>query len=309
MSEHRERRSISTAGLAAEIIRLLQRENVQAGDRLVELRLARDLGLSRSPLRRTLRDLAERGLVAAHPNRGFTLLKPWTDPAFRPFLETDTGDETAYLKIAADRLDGQLPDVITETALARDYGLSRAGTGRILARMAGEGWIERRTGYGWQFLPTFPTREAYLHGYRYRLLIEPAALLEPEFHIAAETLDRIEAEQARMMRPDASALSVTEMFTVGCSFHEALVAASGNPFMLDAVQRINRMRRLIEYRTLAPGLVATQSAEHLAILKALRRGDRQAASDLLKAHLATASELKLQRLKMGDVAALTEPTL
>lgn len=309
MTESRERRSISTEGLATDIVRLLQRERARAGDRLVELRLARELGLSRSPLRRALTELAGRGLVAVHPNRGFTLLKDLDDPDFLPVLDTDTGDEAAYLRIAADRLEKRLPDVVTETALSRDYGLGRADVGRILARMAREGWIERRAGYGWQFLPMFPTREAYLHGYRYRLLVEPAAVLEPGFHISGAQLDRIEAEQMRMARTGTAAPSVTEMFHIGCSFHEALVAASGNPFMFDAVQRVNKMRRLIEYRALAPALVAAQSEEHLAIIAALRRDDRQQASSLLHQHLANASDAKLKRLQEGNISAFDEPTL
>ena len=309
MSEVRERRSISTPGLVAEIVRHIQRERVCAGDRLVELRLAQALGVSRSPLRRALNELAERGLVAAHPNRGFTLLKAPEAPDLTDLLSEDGAEATAYLKIAADRLDGRLPDVITETALARDYGLSRAETARILARMAGEGWIERRAGYGWQFLPMFPTREAYLHGYRYRLLIEPAAILEPGFALSRETLDLLEAEQQAMVVADEAPPTVVEMFEAGCSFHEKIVAASGNPFMLDAVQRINRMRRLIEYRALAPGLVQAQSCEHLDILSALRRNDRQGAAELMRGHLACASQMKLEKLRTGDVGGFAETTL
>ena len=303
MTDTRERRSIDSRRLATDIVRLLHRDQTRAGDRLVELRLAQDLGLSRSPLRRALAELAGRGLVAAQPNRGFILLKELDDPAFRAILAPDEDNEAAYLRMASDRLDGKLPDVVTETALGRDYGLSRAETGRILARMAQEGWIERRAGYGWQFLPMFPTHEAYLHGYRYRLLVEPAALREPGYAISAETLDRIEAEQLRMARPDASGVSVIEMFNTGCAFHEAIVGASGNPFMLDAVQRINRMRRLIEYRTLAPELVSPQSREHLMIIKALRQGDTAGAASLLHAHLLSASTQKMRRLGSASMAA------
>lgn len=308
MTQARERRSIRTSTLLADIIRHIQREDLAAGDRLVELRLAQELGVSRSPLRRALNELAGRGLIAARPNRGFTLLKTPEDHAFRALLGQDDGDDSLYLEIAADRLDGRLPDVITENALVRHYGLSRTETARILARMAGEGWIERRTGYGWQFLPMFPTREAYLHGYRYRLLVEPAAILEPGFAISGETLDRLEAEQQTMVSAAESRPTVMAMFEAGCSFHEGIVAASGNPFMLDAVQRINRMRRLIEYRALAPGLVTAQSCEHLDILRALRRNDRQGAADLMRAHLANASNLKLEKLKVGDAIGFAQAT-
>lgn len=308
MNQARERRSISMSSLRADIVRHIQRECLSAGDRLVELRLAEELGVSRSPLRRALNELAGQGLIAARPNHGFTLLKAPNDQAFGALLVQDETDDSVYLRIAADRLDGRLPDVITETALARDYGLSRTETARVLARMAGEGWIERRTGYGWQFLPMFPTRAAYLHGYRYRLLIEPAAILEPDFAMSPETLDRLEGEQRAMAGADASRPTVMAMFEAGCSFHEGIVAASGNPFMLDAVQRINRMRRLIEYRALAPELVTSQSGEHLEILLALRRNDRQGAADLMRCHLLNASDIKIEKLKASAGAERVQAT-
>jgi len=305
----RERRRVDTASLVAEVARLVQQRRATTGERLVEYRIAHDLGLSRLPLRRALTELARRGLLIASPNRGFVLAADWDAPGFRSLTQTTDGEEAVYLRIAADRLAGTLPERVSESGLSRSYDLGRSETQRVLARMAREGWIERRPGYGWQFLPTFPTREAYLHGYRYRLLVEPAALLEPGFSISLATLDRLESEQRRILSAADSDLGVAEMFRSGCSFHEGLVAASGNPFMLDAVERINRMRRLMEYRALDPALVKAQVIDHLAILAALRRGDRAGAAELLRTHLAGAAQAKLKRLTDGDAAGLSTPTL
>ncbi|MGN6033257.1 MAG: GntR family transcriptional regulator [Thermomicrobiales bacterium] len=43
---------------------------LQPGDRIVESRLARDLGISQTPVREALRELEQMGLVVSYPNRG-----------------------------------------------------------------------------------------------------------------------------------------------------------------------------------------------------------------------------------------------
>jgi DNA-binding GntR family transcriptional regulator len=46
------------------------------GERIVELRLAKELGLSQSPIREALRDLSAIGLVEIQPRRGARVRKP-----------------------------------------------------------------------------------------------------------------------------------------------------------------------------------------------------------------------------------------
>lgn len=43
---------------------------LQPGDRIVESRLARELGISQTPVREALRELEQMGLVVSYPNRG-----------------------------------------------------------------------------------------------------------------------------------------------------------------------------------------------------------------------------------------------
>lgn len=49
----------------------------QPGDRLVEMKIARDLGTSQAPVREALRDLAALGFVATGPNRGTFVGEVW----------------------------------------------------------------------------------------------------------------------------------------------------------------------------------------------------------------------------------------
>jgi DNA-binding GntR family transcriptional regulator len=48
---------------------------LQPGDRIVESRLARELGISQTPVREALRELEQMGLVVSYPNRGSSVRK------------------------------------------------------------------------------------------------------------------------------------------------------------------------------------------------------------------------------------------
>ena len=63
-------------------------------------------------------------------------------------LHTANEAERQYMAIANDRLDGTLPDVVSEAELMRRYNLKRAELLRLLDRIAAEGWVERSAGTG-----------------------------------------------------------------------------------------------------------------------------------------------------------------
>ena len=72
----------------------------------------------------------------------------------------------------------------------------------------------------------------------------------------------------------------------GVRFHEAIVGASGNPFFLEAVRRINRVRRLLSYRSMVDRKrYRQQCEEHLQILDLLERERNAEASQALRRHL------------------------
>ncbi|OYW19686.1 MAG: hypothetical protein B7Z52_03260, partial [Burkholderiales bacterium 12-64-5] len=135
--------------LAAQILDHIQAERMEPGTQLVERKFAEQFRVSRSPVRRALTLLEQSGHVVANPSRGgFSVCALTIDTAPPPRPLAWDEDETAYLKIAEDNLEGRLPDKVTDSKLARDYGLSSAQLRRVLARIANEGWIERLPGHG-----------------------------------------------------------------------------------------------------------------------------------------------------------------
>jgi len=279
--------------IAADIRCHARDADLPAGAHLAEQEMADRFLVSRSPVREALVLLEQQGLVERRRHRGSFLLRPGRDlpDEARPMRVDDDAD---YARIAEDRLDGRLPERITEAALGRQYGLSRSRILTLLGRMQQEGWVERLPGHGWQFLPILATTAAYEDGYRFRAAIEPAALLSPGFVADPVVLGRLRAEQQALLGGGLARVPRSALFHVNAGYHEALVALSGNAFFIEGLRRVNRLRRLIEYRKfLEPERLVRQAQEHLAILDRIEAGDPSGAAALLERHLRTIRRLRL----------------
>lgn len=290
--------------IANRFISYARESGLGVGQHLAEQRLADEFRVSRSPVRAALQLLEEMGVVEYKPNRGFFLNKNGDDIA--PITATSPApaadEHPIYFAIAEDRLRGQLPDRITERELMRRYRLPRNQLLQILSRIANEGWIERLPGHGWEFQTMLTSVQGYEAGYRLRVIVEPAALLEPSFKIDRAAFARMRAQQEALLAGDMLRLSPAQLFGANVEFHEMLLGCSGNPYMLDAVQRVNRVRRLIEYRKSQElRRVAVQVREHLRILDLVESGDREAAASFLRQHLQQALTIKLQRDGIGPL--------
>lgn len=66
---------IERRNLGSDVYRILRdrilRQELRAGEKLSDLRLSADLGVSRTPIREALHQLVQDGVVVAEPNRGF----------------------------------------------------------------------------------------------------------------------------------------------------------------------------------------------------------------------------------------------
>jgi DNA-binding GntR family transcriptional regulator len=66
---------IERRNLGSDVYRILRdrilRQELKAGEKLSDLRLSNELGVSRTPIREALHQLVQDGVVVAEPNRGF----------------------------------------------------------------------------------------------------------------------------------------------------------------------------------------------------------------------------------------------
>ena len=81
------------------------------------------------------------------------------------------------------------------------------------------------------------------------------------------------------------------------------MGASGNPFLLDALRRVNALRRLLEYRAKRNrDSLPQQCREHLQLLDHLARGKREQAARLMERHLDVARKTKSRHVAAPEKA-------
>lgn len=278
--------------LAEKIVRHIRTSAMAEGQHLTEVSLQDLLGTSRQPIRSALGHLAEQGVLERVPNKGFFLKNPGLAVETTTRAD-DRSEEAVYLRIADDRLTRKLPDRISENELMRRYNLSRLALRRILTRISAEGWIERNEGWGWTFAALIDSVEAYRECYDLRQVIEVHGLRSPDFRLDLAVLAELRRRQEFVAKGGFRSLSQMELFETNSEFHEGLAELSDNRFLLATIQKLNQLRRLVEYRqTLNIEQVIGQNAEHLAILDALDARNPARAADLMHAHLGKAKQRK-----------------
>jgi DNA-binding GntR family transcriptional regulator len=95
-------RSILSAQIKDRMLQWVLEGELAPGSRIIETRIARQLGTSQAPVREALRDLATLGLVEMHPFRGARVREPAADEL-----------------VEAMELRGELEAIAARTAVAR----------------------------------------------------------------------------------------------------------------------------------------------------------------------------------------------
>jgi DNA-binding GntR family transcriptional regulator len=283
------------ARIAAEIASMIVAGDLPSDAKLNTQSLAERFAVSRTPVRAALTLLEAQGLVLQRPNRGY-FVKPLTARSRSAALKTANGNPVGprvYYALAEDWLRDAVPEEVTETALLQRYRVSRTELTAALSRGASEGWIERKPGYGWRLLPVAKTAEAQEQLYRMRLLLEPAGFLEPTFVLDQAVFARLRETLERVRDGAHKEWPADRLHGIGVAFHEELSRMSGNPFLHQALVRVNRMRRLLEYRSMIDrARVLAETVEHLEILDPLARGDLVETSFRMRRHVMRALERK-----------------
>jgi DNA-binding GntR family transcriptional regulator len=274
----------------SEIREFLRDEAPPVGAPLTERALAERLNVSRSPVRKALQLLHGDGFVTRTETGRYLVARTGPDAGG---IDEGGRDDDLYLRIAGDRLDGALPDRVTENALLRRYDITRARLAQLLLRISHEGWIAPLPGYGWQFLPVLTSLRSYADSYRFRLVTEPASILEPTFQVDRAAIQRRRDEQQELVDGALTRVSGARLFDLNSRFHETIAECSDNVFFIEGLVRVNRVRRLIEYRqALVPERAVVRCREHVALADLLLENRLDLASAFLRDHLTTVAPEK-----------------
>ena len=282
------------------ILDFIRDEGLVKGSHLPAQALADRFHVSRSPVNDALALFESKGLLRREPNRGYFLAKP-IDAKLEKKLGITQGDAVSatYFRMADDVLKGSLPLEVTESFIKTKYELTAAQLKAVLTRIANEGWAQRKAGYGWEFSTMLTTPDSLLQSYRLRLALEPAALLEPSYHLSPEVLEKCRAAEHHLLDGGIEIDTPDQLHERGVRFHESLVEASGNPFFIDTIRRVNRVRRLISYRSMQDRQRYTEHCQqHLQVLDLIAKGKRVDAAEMMRKHLQRTLEnhQKIRRL-------------
>lgn len=285
--------------IANRIIDLSRDARFEPGHHLREQPLADRLGVSRTPVRAALTLLSDRGIVESRPNQGFFLR---VRPDELSGLELDVPqnpDQTLYARIVQDRLRGDLDEDLRQVNLARHYDIERTVLQRTLGDLVNDGFVARGPGRALRFLTTLDSDVARAASFDFRRTIEPAGILLASFAADGGVMDRLRLQHLNFeSHPDIASLPPKQLFEMDATFHEAIAGFSGNSFFLRAVRHQNRLRRLLEFDTNANlGRVREWCREHLRIIDAIERNDREAAALCLNDHLRNANDATIRRRK------------
>jgi len=276
--------------LARQLLQLVADGEIKPGHHLREVELSEQFGVSRTPIRATLNFLVGLGAVEKLANRGFFVVAP-ASVALKTIKQLPKeDDEKLKEQIAKDWFNGKVPKEVSEGEIRTRYDLGKMTASRVLGTLAEEGLVSRMPGYGWQFEPTLNSASAHDESFDFRAMVEPAALLSPEFRYDADRAESLRTRHERVLGGRRQH-NLAEIIRLDEDFHEFLAKCSNNRFVVQAVAHQNRLRRLMEYQSLIDaGRLTDSCLEHIGILDNLDRKDLVGAAAASRDHLTRAKQ-------------------
>jgi DNA-binding GntR family transcriptional regulator len=282
------------ADLASRIVRMLKDQGAGPGHHLVELDLCRQFDVSRTPVRGALRLLADQGLVDSRANRGYVLRDSIKEvPELDIANPEEEEDRRLFIAIAEARNSGALPDQCSQQEILRIFDAKLPTALRVLRQLADLGMVERKAGNGWSFAQLINSADSRADSYAFRSIIEPAGLIEPSFALDTDWLERSRDRHIAFRKLRWRDTMAVELYEINSDFHEGLARCSGNRYLLDAVQRQNRLRSFLNIQWVnGSERVEASIDEHLEIMDALAEGKNLRAHALMKLHLDSARDVE-----------------
>jgi DNA-binding GntR family transcriptional regulator len=196
--------------------------------------------------------------------------------------------EQVYERILDAVCDGALApgDRVTQDELALRLQVSRQPVMTALGQLKQQGFLVERGRRGLQVAPVDQARFDAI--YELRSALEPLAA-----GLAATRATEDQVAQGRALiehgRRVSAAGDATASLLADVDFHEWIYRASGNPLVVQSMQtHWQHLRRAMGEVLRHPELARVVWDEHGTVLDAIARGDADAASRAIAAHVTTA---------------------
>ncbi len=193
---------------------------------------------------------------------------------------------------------------LNEAELAARFGISRGPVREALRTIERDGLVVGIANRG-VFVRTVDARAA-AEIYDLRAALFSMASWIIAGGAAAEVLDTMEA-LVQTMATAAAAADLDTYYDANLEFHGCIVRAAGNTRLQEQYAGLIQELHLFRRRSLVtPGRMAKSNAEHRELLDAVRRGERERAADLARAHVLVSQPRPPDAA--GDDAPASAPT-
>jgi DNA-binding GntR family transcriptional regulator len=290
MSRQPSKTAINRQKLASQVYQYLLSKlasrNFPIGTHLNASDLAKQLGASRTTVRKAVERLIEDGWAQVDKNRRPVVVdfpeKMFTEPDHR--FEFTNQTQSAYRSIHEKILRGQLRsgDSISAQSLVDEFGVSMVTIRQALDWLCRDGLLVRIPRRGWRVV-TLGLSEIQ-DVYRCRLLLEPLALKEAIKHISDATLDILLIDCEEVISHGAK-MSQFDRLDNDMKFHRTIADNARSLTLSEAIEPLIRKRIAFTGEFQGGHQPHTFGEEHKAILNAIRNRDTPGAAKLLKAHL------------------------
>ena len=196
--------------------------------------------------------------------------------------------EVAYNQIKDALCEGEIMpgDILSESRLAQQLGMSRTPVREALRALASEGWLEIKNGVGAYVKPLSTKDMEDL--YEVRCLLEAQAVRTAVYHIANEEIDALERKFQTLLDnfdrgnpPDAREFSALDW-----ELHELIVERCQNRYIKEIMRsNTSNMKRYQFLSAEALNDVRESTRQHLKILALLRGRNVEELSGALREHL------------------------
>lgn len=204
--------------------------------------------------------------------------------------------QTAYDALLDSLIRRDIPvgSVLQERRLAEMLSMSRTPVRDALNRLENEGFIARMGG-GVLMVKAFSTREL-IETLHVRKILEMEGVRLAVGRIPLAELDQVEADiRALLATPGATAV---DDWAVDSRFHNLIAESSGNAVLARHIHNLRLKTHMFNMNRL-PERFEIGHREHIQIIDALRRGDRDAARDGIQAHIENVEASIIERLKIS----------
>lgn len=193
--------------------------------------------------------------------------------------------EQVYHRLRSDILNNVYPAdaALPEKSLAAQLNVSRMPVREALHRLAADGLVTLRPRHGAAVSSLSP--QQFLDAYRVREALEELAIKLALPHLTASDMEVLSQLQADM-RTHAGAGDADSFFAANHAFHALFIERSQNDYLKNIYfPLMDQMRRHTPSSLGLRGGLERSIEEHQAILDAIRTGDAEEATRLLREHI------------------------